>query len=290
MYLESNMGFEGQGAFINKFGLMMEQSATLTVSRRRWEQLVGRFGQTIIPTRPNEGDLLYFPLTGGLFEIKFVKHQDPFYQLGKLYVYRLQVELFQYASEHIDTGLKNIDVFESLKSYDTDYAINATGSITNITITQAGSGYTITPTISLTGGDGTFGIQHAILQPVISSGSLSSINIVNVGTGYDSAPILTIGTMWSPGDSISQNQQVAYLGNLYTATIGGTFGNTGPTSTTGNPFTNGTATLVYAGIAATAVASIEPNPDLPQAYGENIEFKAEATGFIINNNNPFGNI
>ena len=49
MYLESVDGFEGQGAFINKFGLMMEQSATLTVSRRRWEQLVGRFGQTILP-------------------------------------------------------------------------------------------------------------------------------------------------------------------------------------------------------------------------------------------------
>lgn len=118
MYLENVDGFDGQGAFIQKFGLMMEQSATLVVARRRWEQLIGRYGQTIIPTRPCEGDLIYFPLTEGLFEIKFVQHQDPFYQIGKLFVYKLQVELFQYASERMETGIKEIDDFETLKSLD----------------------------------------------------------------------------------------------------------------------------------------------------------------------------
>jgi hypothetical protein len=118
MYFENVDSFAGQGAFIQKFGLMMEQSATLVVARRRWDQLVGRYKKTQIPTRPNEGDLLYFPLTKGLFEIKFVQHQDPFYQLGKLYVYKLQVELFQYASEQIDTGVKDIDAFETLKTFD----------------------------------------------------------------------------------------------------------------------------------------------------------------------------
>lgn len=120
MYLESVDGFEGQGAFIQKFGLMMEQSATLTVARKTWTNLVGTHGTTILPNRPCEGDLLYFPLTKGLFEIKFVQHQDPFYQLGKLYVYKLQVELFQYASEIIDTGVPEVDVFESLKTFDTE--------------------------------------------------------------------------------------------------------------------------------------------------------------------------
>lgn len=118
MYLESVDGFEGQGAFIQKFGLMMEQSATLTVARRQWEKVVGRHGTTILPQRPCEGDLLYFPLTKGLFEIKFVDHQDPFYQLKKLYVYKLQVELFQYSSETINTGMEDIDVFETLKTFD----------------------------------------------------------------------------------------------------------------------------------------------------------------------------
>lgn len=120
MYLESVNGFEGQGAFIQKFGLMMEQSATLTVARRSWERFVGKHGETTIPSRPCEGDLIYFPLTKGLFEIKFVDHQDPFYQLKKLYTYKLQVELFQYNSELIETNVKEIDVFQTLKSFDED--------------------------------------------------------------------------------------------------------------------------------------------------------------------------
>jgi hypothetical protein len=117
MYFDNVTDYAGQGNFIQKFGLFNETSATFTVARRRWEQLVGRFGQTIIPTRPCEGDLLYFPLTKHLFEIKFTDHLDPFYQLGKLYIYKLQVELFQYSSEDISTGIPDIDLFEDLKSY-----------------------------------------------------------------------------------------------------------------------------------------------------------------------------
>jgi len=120
MYFENVNSFQGQGAFIQKFAMVIEQSATLVVARRRWEQMVGRFGETQIPTRPNEGDLIYFPLSKGLFEIKFVQHQDPFYQLGKLYVYKLEVELFQYASERISTGNADVDVFETLKTFDVD--------------------------------------------------------------------------------------------------------------------------------------------------------------------------
>lgn len=118
MYLENVEGYEGQGAFIQKFGLMLEQSATLTVARRTWERVVAKHGDTMLPNRPAEGDLLWFPLTNALFEIKFVEHQDPFYQLRKLYVYRLSVELFQYSSEKIDTGMERIDVFETLKTFD----------------------------------------------------------------------------------------------------------------------------------------------------------------------------
>ena len=118
MYFENVESFGGQQFYIQKFGMMVEQTATLVVARRRWKQLIGRYGETIIPTRPNEGDLIYFPLSNGMFEIKFVDFQNPFYQLGKLYTYKLEVELFQYSSERINTGIPEIDVFESLKSFD----------------------------------------------------------------------------------------------------------------------------------------------------------------------------
>jgi hypothetical protein len=289
MYLENVDGFEGQGAFIQKFGLMMEQSATLTVARRRWDQLVGRFGQTQLPLRPCEGDLLYFPLTKGLFEIKFVKHQDPFYQLGKLYVYQLQVELFQYASEHIDTGLKEIDVFETLKSYDTNYIRNATGSVTKVTITQAGSGYTNTPTIKLSGGIGAEANQPAKLTASLTNGSVSSIKILDTGTGYDSAPTIIVGSPWTAATPLLTNTQVFHLTKLYTVTTGGTTGSTAPTHSTG-AVANGTSILTYAGLAAKATASIEANADLPQSYGDNTKFKSEATDLLFDTNNPFGDV
>lgn len=118
MYFDNIDSFAGQGAIIQKFGLLMDQSGTLTVARKRWNDLIAVHGNTVLPNRPAEGDLIYYPLTKGLFEIKFVKHQEPFYQLGKLYTYKLDIELFQYSSERINTGVPEVDVFEDLKSFD----------------------------------------------------------------------------------------------------------------------------------------------------------------------------
>lgn len=118
-YMENNSGgFEGQGAMASKFGLQIDYSATLSVARKEWNKAVGRYGTTILPHRPAEGDLLYFPMTSALLEITFVQHQAPFYQVGQLYVYQLSVQLFSYGSEHITTGVPAIDAFESLKSFD----------------------------------------------------------------------------------------------------------------------------------------------------------------------------
>lgn len=192
MYFENVDSFAGQGAFIQKFGLMMEQSATLVVARRRWDQLVGRYGQTILPNRPCEGDLIYFPLTKGLFEIKFVKHQDPFYQLGKLYVFKLQVELFQYASENIDTGIAEIDAFETLKTFTTNTTRSPAGEVTSITLTNQGSGYTSVPTVSFTSSSGRDAAATAVRGTGANANKIIRIDITNPGTGYQTAPIISI--------------------------------------------------------------------------------------------------
>lgn len=188
MYFENVDSFDGQGAFIQKFGLMMEQSATLVVARRRWDQLVGRYGVTTIPTRPNEGDLIYFPLTKGLFEIKFVQHQDPFYQLGKLYVYKLQVELFQYASERIDTGIPAVDAFESLKTFSTNITRNVHGGVALINITEQGSGYTTAPSVKFISGSGQGAAATAVLGTGATAGKVVSVTITNSGSGYSTPP------------------------------------------------------------------------------------------------------
>lgn len=187
MYFENVDSFDGQGAFLQKFGLMMEQSATLVVSRRRWDQLIGRYGVTTIPTRPNEGDLLYFPLTGGLFEIKFVKHQDPFYQLGKLYVYKLQVELFQYSSERIDTGIEEVDAFEGLKTFSTDVTRTSTGGITEVEVLTGGSNYT-TAEVAF---NSTIG-YGAEAEVTIVAGAVTKVEITNTGIGYSLADYVQV--------------------------------------------------------------------------------------------------
>ena len=191
MYFENVDSFGGQGAFIQKFGLMMEQSATLVVARRRWEQFVGRYGATTVPNRPNEGDLIYFPLSKGLFEIKFVQHQDPFYQLGKLYVYKLQVELFQYASEAIDTGIPAVDAFESLKTFNTNTTRNSHGEVIKINVTSNGSGYTSAPTVTFTSSSGRGATATAVLGTGQTADKVIAVNITNPGTGYTQAPVIS---------------------------------------------------------------------------------------------------
>lgn len=117
-YLDNVDNFGGQGAFMSKFGMFIEEQGQITIARKRWERLVSRHGEAVLPNRPAEGDLLYFPLSKGLFEIKYVDHQNPFYQLGRLYVYKLKVELFQYASERIDTQIDDINQFALDMTFD----------------------------------------------------------------------------------------------------------------------------------------------------------------------------
>ena len=106
-YLENSSGFEGND-ILSKFGIQMNDSGTFVIAKRRWEEAVGRSPSLMLPNRPAEGDLIYFPITNSYFEIKKVNVFNPFYQVGKLYVYKLEVELFQYSSERIETGT-NID-------------------------------------------------------------------------------------------------------------------------------------------------------------------------------------
>ena len=107
MYIDSVDGFEGDGDFLGKFGLEIRDSCTLVVSKKRFLET---FAYRSDFDRPHEGDLIYFPLTKKLFEITFVEHENPFYQLGKLYTYKLSCEVFTLdASDEITTGITDID-------------------------------------------------------------------------------------------------------------------------------------------------------------------------------------
>jgi hypothetical protein len=113
MYLQSVDGYEGEGDFLSKFGVEVRDSAQFVVVRSRWTAAVDDHESLIVEGRPNEGDLLYFPLTNSLFEIKFVEHENVFYQANQIYTYRLDVEKFVYSSENFDTGITDVDALNS---------------------------------------------------------------------------------------------------------------------------------------------------------------------------------
>jgi hypothetical protein len=114
MYIENVEGFDGEGDLFTKFGIQIRDQATFVVSRKRWKHVVGHVNNSINSERPREGDLIYLPLSKSLFQIMFVEHEQPFYQLSNIATFKLRCELFEYNDEKINTGIEDIDRIEKL--------------------------------------------------------------------------------------------------------------------------------------------------------------------------------
>lgn len=127
MLLQNVEGFGDQAEFINKFGLKVTDEVRFNVSKRRWTESATSFN---LGVRPLEGDLLFFPLTKNLYEIKFVQNEVAFHQLGKLYFYQITAEIYDVGNEEIETGVADIDLFDRI----TSPAINI------VMLTASGSG------------------------------------------------------------------------------------------------------------------------------------------------------
>ena len=111
-YVEDASGFRGDGDMFSKFGVRISDQVTFIVSRTRFTEAVDDNAQLIVEGRPNEGDLIHFPMANKTFEIQFVEHEIPFYQLGKVHVWGLRCELFEYSDEDFNTGVAEIDAVE----------------------------------------------------------------------------------------------------------------------------------------------------------------------------------
>jgi len=146
MMLINVEGFGGAGAVaMSKFGLSLTDEITYAVSKRRWINYVETQIDTVVPDRPNEGDLLYVPMTKNLYEIKYVEREVPFYQLGKNYIFSLTCELMQHADNYFDTGNDDIDNLNQ-------------------------EGY-VFPVIVKVGGTGTFALGEEVRQTYTVDGS-----------------------------------------------------------------------------------------------------------------------
>ncbi len=207
-YVNTYEGYSGQGDIMTKFGLSIKDELTLTISRERYEDFISPFleaeddDQIVISNRPREGDLIYFPLGQRLFEVKFVEHEDPFFQLGKNYVYLLKCELFEYEDEVIDTGVDVIDTQVEEEGYIATLKLVGTGKtataaairnnryVREIFLNNDGSGYTSAPIIKFDESPSSGGTATAvgILTTRAGTTSLKSFVITNAGYGYTVAP------------------------------------------------------------------------------------------------------
>lgn len=143
MYIENTEGFEGEGDLFTRFGVEIRDEATFIVARKRWEQTIQRYDNEITSKRPAEGDVIYLPLSKSFFQIMHVEHEQPFYQLSNLPVYKMRCQLFEYTGEDMDTGVDELDSLE-LK-----YAYRYILSLTSLT----GSSFKVGETITSPSGD-----------------------------------------------------------------------------------------------------------------------------------------
>ena len=216
-YVNTYDGYTGAGDILTKFGMSLKDELIVTISKERFEDFISSFLESLpdseveVSSRPREGDLIYFPLGKRIFEVKFVEHEKPFYQLGKNYVYELKCELFEYEDEmggweEISTTTEEIDDVLQSQGYITTLKLisigstasvglsTETGYIRKIVLNDDGFGYTKVPTVAITtapagGKDAT---AVAITTAVGNVYSLKEILLTNPGAGYTVTPTVSI--------------------------------------------------------------------------------------------------
>jgi hypothetical protein len=224
-YVENFDGYGDNTTILSKFGIQALNELTIIISKERFEEyitpLIKDQSNIKLSSRPKEGDIIYFPLGDRLFEIKFVEHEQPFYQLQKNYVYTLKCELFRYEDEVIDTGVDFIDdvlsgssgsgistislgIVQKLNMIGAGVTATAITTIVNggirfFTVTNRGGGYTHAPRVAISSAPsgGVTGIGSATMiggivvcaenvNPVARS--VQSVEVINPGAGYTVAP------------------------------------------------------------------------------------------------------
>ena len=216
-YVNNFEGYGGSGDILTKFGMSLRDELTLIISKERFEDFISPFlegmdeNEIVLTTRPREGDIIYFPLGQRLFEVKFVEHEQPFYQLGKTYIYELKCELFEYEDEiggfsdistvvdEIDGTLQQQGYITSLQLFSFGQTATATAGISSgyvrrVFLNNDGNGYTGIPTVGFTaapvGGIDASGVAITTCKGGICS--IKEILLINPGSGYTSTPEVII--------------------------------------------------------------------------------------------------
>lgn len=238
-YIMNYEGFDANSVLMSKFGVKVTDEMTLIISRERFELYISEFMKTIPNVksglRPNEGDLIYVPMTDSLLEIKYAENSKPFYQLQKNYIYELRCEVYELEDDQIQTGVKSIDyqvkdlgytavlTLSGIGSTATAYTSIVSGGIQTIEIIDEGYGFTSTPSIVIE--SPTSGIQAQAIgimtesRSLLSRKSLQKVLLTNPGTGYTSTDLPTVSFFGGNGYGIRVLPVIAPSGSIGVVTL-----------------------------------------------------------------------
>ena len=239
-YIENYQGFGDNHNLLTKFGVRSTAEMNVVISKKRFEEYItpilndnGGVGLDKVPTRPLEGDCIYFPLGDILFEVKYVEHESNFYQLQENYTYTLKCEPFEYEDEKIITGIDEIDNnFETL-GYNATLTLVGVGtdatavtSLVNggihvIKILNEGTGFTADPTVRISPPvNGRVAKAVAITtENGLGSRSLQEIRITDPGFGYTSLPLVKFETDDGKGSNVAVQVGIATTGAVGIITL-----------------------------------------------------------------------
>jgi len=254
VYIKSIDGFEGDGTFVSNFGLEVRDQITFTIARRRFQELNFETGHR--DKEPLEGDLIFFPLSDSLFEIKHVQDTNVFYQMGGLQTFDLVCELFEYADEAIDTGIDELDKIEREQSYSIKFTLGT--------------------------GAGTFTVGEQVYQ-----GSTGYANSAIKGEVFDwnsSTSLLTIGNIVGTFDADNQMYEYPFSIALEDDT---TLLLEDETTNTPNSSTEGK--LFFESGASYATTSVGDDKEIStDAYANNVGIETVADSILdFTEGNPF---
>jgi len=276
-YINNFDGYSGAGDIMTKFGVSIRDELSLTISKERFEDFISVFLEDMddeeitVSSRPREGDLIYFPLGQRIFEVKFVEHEQPFYQLGKNYVYELKCELFEYEDEVIDTTVDEISEVLDQTGYIIDLRLFSGGSNANASVSigssyvrqiflnDDGSGYTSTPTVTFSSPPTGFTTATAVAITTTRNSitSVKEILLTNAGSGYTVAPTISITGGGGSGAAATCSVNTTSNGIVSVNITGGGSGYAvAPTVTIAGPGAGTTATATSVVGSAGSVTSI----------------------------------
>ena len=239
MYMENaDGGFAGEREIINQFGLQNLSEATFVVSKQQFQSKTtqitieegtssGNGGSILLEDgsdpatskfegsdfyllletdatdsdRPYEGDAVYHPILKKLFQVNFVDHDEPFFQLDNNPVYKLRCRLFDYSADALDTGVTDIDAIETALSVSTtDFQFTleqdpAIGANAILLETEKGR---------LLAEDGTTSGELIVLES--SDLTTSSGSILSEDGDFIIQEDYILGDMSSSGDASAQNE------------------------------------------------------------------------------------